>query len=96
MIDFLTNTFMILSILFLLVSFCLTFLRLLIGPSLPDRVMAFDMLSVLVMCVVAVFSFMSNRSLYLDVVLVLALMAFLGTVAFSQFIEWQLSKDRDD
>lgn len=85
-----------LSIIMIVVALLLTLLRLLIGPSLPDRVMAFDLFSILIMCLIGIYSLINMNSLYLDIVLALALMAFLGTIAFSQFIEWQLSKDNHD
>lgn len=82
------------SLFLLCVSAILAFLRLFIGPSLPDRVVAVDVMSVIVICVIAVFAVIGNHAIYLDIVIALALISFLGTVAFAQFIEWQLSHYR--
>lgn len=92
----LSSGLIFLSVIMLIVAMFLTLIRLFGGPSLPDRVMAFDLLSILVMCLIALYSLVNKNGLYLDIVLALALMAFLGTVAFAQFIEWQLSKEKND
>jgi len=82
-----------LSLLSLAVFFI--FIRMIIGPSLPDRVAALDVIAMLAICLIAIYSILANRSIYLDIVIVLALMTFLGTVAFAQFIEYQLSRDKE-
>lgn len=93
MMNAICSFFLDASVFLLLISVILVLWRLFRGPSLPDRVAAFDLFSILTMCLVAVFCFVSNRGIYLDVILALALMAFLGTLAFAQFIEWQLSQE---
>lgn len=65
----------------------LTFVRLLRGPSLPDRVIALDMLAVLSIGVVAAYAVVTGQPALLDVALLLALLAFLGTVGFAWYIE---------
>lgn len=76
----------------LTLSFLITFVRLLKGPSLPDRVIALDNMSMIAICVIAVFAIIAGHPLYLDIVIALAMISFLGMVAFSQYIEWQLGK----
>lgn len=65
----------------------LALLRLLLGPSLPDRVVALDLLQVLAVALGAVFSVESGQALYLDVSIALALIGFLGAVAFARYAE---------
>lgn len=67
-------------------AFLLAFLRLLRGPSLPDRVVALDLMSVLVVGWIAVHTVRTGQTVYLDVAIVLGLIAFLGTVAFARYI----------
>lgn len=62
-------------------------IRLFRGPSLPDRVVALDLLAILVVGMIAAHSVRSNQSIYLDVALALALIAFLSTIAFAFHIE---------
>ena len=85
------------SAILLSISAILTFIRVLIGPSLPDRVAAFDVMAILVACLITIFSVSTKHSIYLDIVIALALVSFLGTLAFAQFIEFQLShSDEED
>lgn len=57
------------------------------GPSLPDRVVGLDLLSSVTVGFIAVYAVVSGEIIYIDVATVLALIAFLGTVAFAYFIE---------
>lgn len=68
-------------------AFVLVFVRLVRGPSLPDRVVALDMVAYLAVGVIALWTLASGETAYLDAALVLALIAFLATVAFARFIE---------
>jgi len=61
--------------------------RLLRGPTLPDRVIALDLVTMLLVAFLALFSVAENQPAYLDVALALALVAFLATVAFARFID---------
>jgi multicomponent Na+:H+ antiporter subunit F len=65
----------------------LTFARLLRGPSLPDRVIALDMLATLGIGVVSVYALSTGQPVLLDVAILLALLVFLGTVGFAYYIE---------
>ncbi len=57
------------------------------GPSLPDRVVGLDLLSSVTVGFIAVYAVVSGEMIYVDAATVLALIAFLGTVAFAYFIE---------
>jgi multicomponent Na+:H+ antiporter subunit F len=61
--------------------------RLLFGPSLPDRVVALDMLSVLLVVFLVVFKMVSGDNAYIYAAIGLALIAFLATVAFAHYID---------
>lgn len=61
--------------------------RLARGPSLADRVLAVDTLLVAGVAGVAVEAARTGSGVYLDVLLVVALVAFVGTVAAARFIE---------
>ena len=65
----------------------LTFARLLRGPSLPDRVIALDMMATLGIGIVAVYAVFTGQPALLDVAIILALLVFLGTVGFAYYIE---------
>lgn len=65
----------------------LAFLRLVRGPTLPDRVVALDLMALLCVGYIATYDIATDQVLFLDVALALALIAFLGTTAFARFIE---------
>ncbi|NJO21641.1 MAG: cation:proton antiporter [Sphingomonadales bacterium] len=71
----------------LLLAMVLAFIRLARGPSLPDRVVALDLLTVLAVAFCALFAIASGEPAFLDVAIALALVAFLATVAFARFAE---------
>ncbi len=61
--------------------------RLVRGPSLPDRVIALDMMSTLGIGIIAVYAVATNQPVLIDVASVLALVSFLGTIAFAEYVE---------
>lgn len=61
--------------------------RLIKGPSIPDRVVALDAMGVNLVCITAVLSMLLDTSNYLDIILLIGILAFLGTVAFAKFLE---------
>ncbi len=61
--------------------------RLLRGPSLPDRVIALDMLGYFAVGVIALFAIGVGRPVLLSVAVVMALILFLGTAAFATYLE---------
>lgn len=63
------------------------FIRLVRGPYLPDRVVALDLMSVIVMAFICLYAIRFNQPNFLDVAIVMALLTFLGTVAFAFYIE---------
>lgn len=65
----------------------LAFVRLIIGPSLPDRVVALDMMTVLIVSFCGVYAIVSGETAFVDVAIVLALVGFLATVALARFVE---------
>ena len=71
----------------LLAAMALSVLRLARGPSLPDRVVALDLLTVLAVAFSALFAIAAEEPAFLDVAIALALVAFLATVAFARFAE---------
>jgi len=81
--DFLT--YIILPVLSL--SSLLVFIRFLLGPSLADRVVALDLIIVIGIAMIAVYSIIIGNSSFLDLAMIFALIAFLSTVAFSYYLE---------
>jgi multicomponent Na+:H+ antiporter subunit F len=61
--------------------------RLIRGPSLPDRVVALDLMANTGVAMMAVDTLLSGQMATLDAGIVVALVAFLGTVAFAHYLE---------
>ncbi len=61
--------------------------RVLRGPSLPDRMVALDLVAYLAMGFLGTYAVLADESTYIDAALVLALLAFLGTVSVARYIE---------
>jgi multicomponent Na+:H+ antiporter subunit F len=77
----------ILSYILLSLALVLGFVRLVLGPTLPDRVVALELLASLTVGFIAVSVVASGRAPFLDVAMVLALTAFLAAVAFARYLE---------
>ena len=65
----------------------LTFIRLGKGTTLPDRVIAIDLIGVLLVCLLVLMAGVTAQQAFLDVAMVVALISFVGTVAYARYIE---------
>ena len=61
--------------------------RVIKGPSVPDRVIALDAIGINLIGITAITSIVLRTDAFLDVILLLGIVAFSGTVAFSKFLE---------
>lgn len=71
----------------LILAVFIAFVRLVRGPSLPDRIVALDLIGTLSIGVIAAYAIALNDPIFLDVAVVLALIAFLATIAFAFYVE---------
>ena len=69
----------------------LAFIRLVRGPTLPDRVIAIDLMGVLIVCLLVVVAASTAQQAFLDVAIVIALISFVGTVAYARYVERERS-----
>jgi multicomponent Na+:H+ antiporter subunit F len=82
----------LISLSMMAIAMMLAVARLIRGPTLPDRVVALDLISILVAGATAIYAVASGQSVFLDVATILALISFLGTVAFARYVEKQVSQ----
>jgi multicomponent Na+:H+ antiporter subunit F len=68
-------------------SVIIVVIRFLIGPSLSDRVVALDLLITIGIGIISVYSIAGGQTAYLDIAMILALIAFLGTIAFAFYLK---------
>lgn len=71
----------------LTLSILLAFIRFYKGPRLADRIVALDLVITIGIAIMAVYSVISGKDSFLDIAMIFALIAFLGTTAFSYYIE---------
>ncbi|MFW6360156.1 MAG: monovalent cation/H+ antiporter complex subunit F [Spirochaetota bacterium] len=70
-----------------LLAVVISFIRLLIGPSVANRTVALDGMTIISISVITAAAFFLGRVIYIDVALVYALISFLGVIAIARFIE---------
>lgn len=80
-------TFIWITLLIVILSMVGLLYRIFRGPSVPDRLVALDAIGVMFISSTALLSVLFDTELFLDVILLLAVLSFIGTVSFSKFIE---------
>ena len=80
-----TITFIVFPLLSL--TLVLGFIRLLMGPTLPDRIIAFELRSITSAAIIVVSAIVTDQSVLLDVASAWAIISFLSVIAFSYYIE---------
>ncbi|ABI57437.1 monovalent cation/H+ antiporter complex subunit F [Alkalilimnicola ehrlichii MLHE-1] len=88
------DTVIVIVYLMLATALILSFVRLAKGPSLPDRVVALELVASIVMGMIAVYTIDTGVDKFLDVAVVMALMAFLAAIGFARYLE--KGGERDD
>ena len=73
--------------LMLIVAFGASFVRVVIGPSLPDRVIALDMAATIVVAMILTHCVQSGSAYYIPAAISIALLSFIGTVALALYIQ---------
>ena len=81
------NVVIPLTLTLLALAAILTFARLLRGPSLPDRVISLGLIGGLNVGLAVVTAASTGEHAFLDVAMVIALVSFVGTVAYARYIE---------
>jgi multicomponent Na+:H+ antiporter subunit F len=69
------------------VALLLALFRLIKGPTLPDRIVAMDLIGVLVVGLIVVVAAVSRVRAMLDAAIVIALIGFVGTIAYATYVE---------
>ena len=62
-------------------------LRLVLGRTVVDRVIAVDMLTVVSISLIAIYAHVADRFIYLDVALVYGVLSFLAVLAVARYLE---------
>lgn len=75
------------SLIFFGLAIFITLIRVVIGPTFPDRVIAMDVIGVNLISAIAIVSIIYHTKAFFDVILVLGILAFISTISFSKFLE---------
>jgi multicomponent Na+:H+ antiporter subunit F len=75
------------SLLFLILSILASIYRLVKGPSISDRVLALDNLGINIISGVAIFSVLLRHTGFFEVILLIGILSFIGTIAFARYME---------
>lgn len=81
------QTILIISLILFGIAIAITFIRILLGPSFSDRVIAMDVVGVNLISTVAIVSLLLQTKAFLEVILILGILSFISTIAYSKFIE---------
>ncbi len=65
----------------------IVFVRLVKGPSLPDRVVALELIASIMVGMIGVHAIHTSTPSFIDVAIVMALTAFLAAIGFARFLE---------
>ena len=80
MIDIIVFSLLGLGLLFTLIRFVK-------GPSLSDKVVSHDTFNMIVIGVIAMLALLFENNLYLDIVIIFAILSFLETIVFARYLE---------
>ena len=83
MVDLILN----IALFIMLASILLTLVRFVKGPSVVDRVISFDVMSIVSIALIAMIAHSVSRVIYLDVALIYGLLSFLGVLIVSRYLE---------
>lgn len=78
---------LIIALILLSFSIVLVFIRIVLGPSLPDRVISFDLIGTITIGMIAIYSIITGVESYMDAAIILSLVMFLGAIAFAYFMK---------
>ena len=70
-----------------LISIFIALIRFMKGPSVLDRVVAFDAISIIAISIIVILAFLFRRYIYIDVALVYGLLSFLGVLVVARYFE---------
>lgn len=80
------------SMLVLSISIVITLIRFIMGPTLPDRVISLELIALTIIAIIALYSMITEESVFIDIAVIISLISFLGTIAFSYYLERRIRK----
>ncbi|GGA91327.1 monovalent cation/H+ antiporter subunit F [Staphylococcus muscae] len=81
------DIFIIIALVIVVLSILAILVRVIMGPSLPDRVVALDAIGIQLMAVIGLFSIILGTRYMIVAILLIGILAFLGTAVFAKFMD---------
>ncbi len=75
------------SMIFIGLAVFLAFIRVVIGPTSSDRLLAADTITTITTAVIVLVAYLLGRVIYMDVAIVYAVLGFVGVVAVARYLE---------
>ncbi|WP_449621646.1 Na(+)/H(+) antiporter subunit F1 [Robertmurraya sp. Marseille-Q9965] len=69
--------------------------RVIKGPSVPDRIIALDAIGINLVAIIALISIELRTNAFLEIILLIGILAFIGTVAFAKYLEKEVLFERE-
>ncbi|MED1602560.1 Na(+)/H(+) antiporter subunit F1 [Alkalihalophilus marmarensis] len=88
------QTILMIVLVVMSISLFVCFVRALIGPTMSDRIVALDTFGINLIGFIGIIMMLQETLAYSEVVLVISVLAFIGSVALSKFIERGVIFDR--
>jgi multicomponent Na+:H+ antiporter subunit F len=85
MIELANEYILVLAI--LLLSIVISIIRVILGPTAPDRVVGLDTINTIVISSMVIFGAIDNNIIYIDVAIVYALLSFISTLFIAKYLE---------
>ncbi|MGX9132906.1 Na(+)/H(+) antiporter subunit F1 [Rummeliibacillus sp. JY-2-4R] len=82
-----TEKILIVSLVLFSITIAVALFRIIRGPSMPDRVVGLDMIGVNLLSMIAIISILLETKAFLEVILILGILSFIGTIAYSKYLE---------
>ncbi|MDX5323296.1 MAG: Na(+)/H(+) antiporter subunit F1 [Exiguobacterium sp.] len=86
---------LMIALFFMSISLVISFIRIVKGPTMPDRIVALDAIGITLIGVIGILMILQETIAYAEVILVIGILAFIGTIALSKFVERGDIFDRD-
>ncbi|ENK6437326.1 Na(+)/H(+) antiporter subunit F1 [Staphylococcus pseudintermedius] len=92
------DIFIIIALVIVVLSILAMLVRVILGPTLPDRVVALDAIGIQLMAVIGLFSIILGTHYMIVAILLIGILAFLGTAVFAKFMDkgQVIKHDRND
>jgi len=72
---------------FLILAIAIALIRVIKGPTAPDRIVGLDTINTIVIVSMVIFGFITGTVIYIDVAIVYALLSFISTLFIAKYLE---------